>query len=59
MISVGGTDIFEYMFEESTDVELLDAMRDAQRAGRIEFARQLLAVGRFGLRRMGISDPET
>ena len=44
------------MFEESTDVELLDAMRDAQRAGRVEFARQLLAVGRFGLRRMRIKD---
>ena len=44
------------MFEESRDVELLDAMRDAQRAGRVEFARQLLAVGRFGLRRMRIKD---
>ncbi len=49
---------FEYMFEGSTDVELLDVMRGAQRAGRVAFARQLLAVGRFGLSRMGISDVE-
>ena len=49
---------FECMFEKFSDVELLDVMRGAQRAERVEFARQLLAVGRFSLSRMGISDPD-
>lgn len=33
-------------------------MRGAQRAGRVDFARELLAVGRFSLRRMGITGGE-
>ncbi len=46
------------MFEELPDLELLDVMRDAQRAERTAVARQLLAVGRFSLRRLGITGGE-
>jgi hypothetical protein len=40
------------VFEECGDTELLDLMGAAQQAERAAFARQLLAVGRFTLRRM-------
>jgi hypothetical protein len=40
------------VFEECTDVELLDLMGEAQQAERVAFARQLLAVGHFAVRRM-------
>jgi hypothetical protein len=40
------------MFESSSDVELLDVMREAQRAGRVALARQLLAMGRLSLQRL-------
>ena len=43
------------MFEEATDVELLDAMRDAQRGERMAFARELLAAGRFTVQRIAAS----
>ena len=39
------------MFESASDVELLDAMRDAQQAERVAVARKFFAAGRFGLRR--------
>jgi hypothetical protein len=39
------------MFEGSSDGELLEVMREAQRAERVAVARGLLAVGRFGQRR--------
>ena len=44
--------IIEYVFEECGENELLDLMGAAQQAERAAFARQLLAVGRFTLRRM-------
>ena len=47
----GQAPIIKHVFEECGDVELLDLMGDAQQAQRAAFARQLLAVGRFGLRR--------
>jgi hypothetical protein len=40
------------MFEECADAELLAAMGDAQQAERAAFARQLLAVGEFTVRRI-------
>jgi len=40
------------VFEEWADVELLEAMGDAQQAERAAFARQLMAVGRFTQRRI-------
>jgi hypothetical protein len=40
------------VFEECADAELLEAMGKAQRAERAAFARQLMAVGRFTVRRM-------
>jgi hypothetical protein len=40
------------VFEECGDVELLEAMGDAQQAERAAFARQLMAVGRFTQRRI-------
>ena len=43
------------MFEEATDVELLDVMRDAQRGERMAFARELLAAGRFTVQRIAAS----
>ena len=43
------------MFEEATDVELLDVMRDAQRGERVAFARELLAAGRFTVQRIAAS----
>jgi hypothetical protein len=39
------------MFESASDVELLDAMRDTQRAERVAVARKIFAAGRFGLKR--------
>jgi hypothetical protein len=42
----------EYVFEGRSDAELLEAMGDAQQAERAAFARQLLAVGEFTVRRM-------
>lgn len=44
--------MIECVFEECTDAELLEAMGDAQRDERAAFARQLMAVGRFAVRRM-------
>ena len=44
--------IIEYVFEECGDTELLDLMGAAQQAERAAFARQLLAVGEFTVRRM-------
>jgi hypothetical protein len=44
--------IIEYVFDECGDVELLDLMGDAQQAERAAFARQLLAVGVFTVRRI-------
>jgi hypothetical protein len=40
------------VFEECADAELLEAMGEAQRAERAAFARQLMAVGRFTVRRI-------
>jgi hypothetical protein len=40
------------VFEECSDAELLAAMGDAQQAERAAFARQLMAVGRFTVRRI-------
>ena len=53
----GGADVgrsgrIEYVFEGCTYPELLDAMGDAQQAERAAFARQLMAVGSFAVRRM-------
>jgi hypothetical protein len=42
----------EHVFEENADSELLDIMRDAQRAERAAIARRLIAVGRFSQRRL-------
>ncbi|VEG40673.1 protein of uncharacterised function DUF222 [Mycolicibacterium flavescens] len=39
------------MFESAGDGELLDTMRDAQRAERVAVARRFLAAGRFALQR--------
>src|ERR1700692_1136409 len=44
--------IIKHVFDECGDAELLDLMGDAQQAERAAFARQLMAVGRFALRRM-------
>lgn len=46
------------MFDAMSDAQLLDEMRGAQRASRIEFARQLLAVGHFTVRRVPDCDGE-
>jgi len=43
--------IIEYVFEECGETDLLDLMGAAQQAERAAFVRQLLAVGRFMLRR--------
>jgi hypothetical protein len=40
------------MFGCLSEVELLDVMREAQRAGRVALARQLLAMGRLSVRRL-------
>src|SRR5262249_31591610 len=44
--------IIGYVFEGCGDAELLEVMGDAQQAERAAFARQLLAVGTFAVRRM-------
>lgn len=46
-----GSGSVEHMFETAGAVELLDTMRDAQRAERVAVAQKLFAVGRFGLQR--------
>jgi uncharacterized protein DUF222 len=40
------------VFEDCSDVELLEAMGDAQRAERVALARQLMAVGALTVRRI-------
>lgn len=40
------------MFDGCSDAELLEAMGEAQQAERAAFARQLMAVGHFAVRRM-------
>jgi Domain of unknown function (DUF222) len=42
----------KHVFEGASDAELLAAMGEAQQAERAAFARQLLAVGEFTVRRM-------
>jgi hypothetical protein len=44
--------IINHVFEDLADGELLDVMGEAQQVERAAFARQLLAVGRFTVRRM-------
>ena len=55
--SVWGGSI-ECMFEGCTEGELLEVMRAAQQSVRIATAREVLAVGTFGLRRMAAADGE-
>jgi hypothetical protein len=46
------------MFESATDTELLEVMGAEQRADRIALARQWLAIGRFTLLRLGVTNTE-
>jgi hypothetical protein len=46
------------VFEECGDTELLDLMGEAQQAERAAFAHQLIAVGRFAIRRLEQASPE-
>ncbi len=48
----------ECMFDDATGPELLDAMRDAQRAERVAIAREILAAGRFCQQRLAEAGDE-
>jgi hypothetical protein len=52
VVTVAEVTIIEYVFDERSDAELLDLMGGAQQEERAAFARQLLAVGAFTVRRI-------
>ncbi len=53
-----GDGILAHMFDTASDAGLVDLMGQAQRASRVEIARQLLAIGHFSLRRVPECDGE-